>query len=156
MRHITYNLAEIIKLAEEAESEEFSAAVLKENWSSQLKNLLLINFNPDYQFLLPTGRPDFSYSNFHTGEETASPVSLTSEMRMMPYFMSFRGNPMQDITQIKREMMFAQILEVLSNDEADLLLRLKEKSIGSKSLNLKALSIIEPDVFNFPQESLIE
>lgn len=152
MHKIDLNLAEIVKLAEESDNEDHAAAIIKEHWGTRVRDFFIVNFNPDYQFLLPVGRPEFRYSNFYTGEREAAPVALISELRTLPYFLSFRGTPMREVSDAKRQKLFVQILETVSNSEADLLCRLKEKSIGSKSLTIRALSLIDPKTFQVHQE----
>src|SRR5574343_1667679 len=140
---VDLNLAEIVDLAERAESEDHAVAILKEYWNVRVSDLMLINFNPDYQFLLPAGQIPYTPSKFVVGEA----VSLMAEMRTMKYFLSYKGNPMREVSDIKRQSLFIQILETLTASEANLLCSLKEKSIGSNSLTLNALAKVDPKLF---------
>lgn len=147
---IDLNLAEIVSLAERAESEDACLAILKEYWNLRVSDLFVINFNPDYQFILPAGKIPYTPSRFQVGEA----VSLMAEMRTMRYFLSYKGKPMKEVPDVKRQALFIQILETITASEAELLCRLKEKSIGSAVLNLNVLKQIDPKLFGFEGNSI--
>ena len=84
------------------------------------------SFDPTIKWLLPKGNVPFSRNDAPEGTEH---TDLHMESRKLFHFLE-GGN--FDITQTKREPLFIQILEGLQENDADVLVAAKDKSLHRK------------------------
>ena len=95
------------------------------------------NFNDDFKFLLPEGRPDLSAKD---GEEEFNPqrgfiegvddgATLNYEVRKM-YLFYEGGHPA--LTSVKRETLWIELINSLHQSEADDLWHMKDKKLQEK------------------------
>ena len=117
----TLSLADIVNTARKAETVEEKVAVLQKNNSQQLRDLLALMCDSRWTFDLPETAPPYTKTESH---ETHGP--LYREMRKMPYFVEQRTES-QNINRIKKETLFIQMLESVSPDDAELILRMTSK-----------------------------
>lgn len=117
----TLSLAEIVNTARKAETVEEKVTVLKRNDSKALRDILALMCDARWTFDLPETAPPYNKTESH---ETHG--QLYREMRKMPYFVKQRSES-QSVPRIKKESLFIQMLESVSPDDAELILRMTSK-----------------------------
>lgn len=93
--------------------------VLKENDSYELRTLLQGTYNKDIEFLLPEGEPPYT-----PNLPESIPSSLRKQIRKVTYFVAPRA---KEISSLKRETIFIQLLESIHPEDAKLVLQMKDK-----------------------------
>ena len=93
--------------------------------SNALRMLLIINFDDSVVSMLPPG--DVPYTPNDAPEGTEHTI-LEKEARLLHHF--FKGG--SNVSQVKRENMFVQMLEGLNYGEAEALVLAKDKKIGKR------------------------
>lgn len=78
-------------------------------------------FDEKHKFMLPETDPP--YKAEHEDHETMSPTNLYSELRRLYIYTR------TDLTKIRRESLFIQLLEGVAHDEAKLLLAVKNQEL---------------------------
>ena len=111
-------VAEILRKCSEFKKKEERVEALRINCNEACKIVLQYMFHPQVKFLLPEGKPPFKYSEFD------EPTMLYKEARKLYHFID-GGNP--NLSPLKRESMFIDILQVINSDDADLLIAMKDK-----------------------------
>ena len=104
---------------------------LRNNASQAVKELINVNFNPEIKMLLPDGRP-----NFLEGDDkppTYDDASLNYEVRRLYLFVE-GGSP--NLTDLKRETLWIEMLNSLHADEADDLTHMKDRTLHKKYKNI--------------------
>lgn len=104
-----------------------------------IQSLLKYAFDPNIKFLLPEGDPPYKPCEFVDQESR-----LYSEARLMYLFVE-GGNP--NLTKLKREMLFIQLLEGVHKDDAILLCSIKDKKLPFKTLNSDVVKKAFPNLF---------
>ena len=117
----TISLAEIVNTARKAETVEEKVAILKANQSQQLKDLLALMCDARWTFDLPETAPPYNESVIHESHGL-----LYREMRKMPYFVEQKIDG-KDLSRIRKEALFIQMLEAIDKDDAKLVLRTTAK-----------------------------
>ena len=117
----TISLAEIVNTARKAETVEEKVAILKRNQSQQLKDILALMCDARWTFDLPETVPPYNESVIHESHGL-----LYREMRKMPYFVEQRTDG-KDLSRIRKEALFIQMLEAIDKDDAKLVLRTTAK-----------------------------
>lgn len=131
---------EILELAEKQKNRIEKAKVLKENESQLLLAIFDSVYNPATVWALPEGVPPGFKFNTIKGAE----MQLFTEARKFYLFISGMRD---DIPQMKREIIFNQMLEVLHPRDAELMVYVKDKRLPPW-----AKSITEEVVrFTFPE-----
>ena len=104
---------------------------LRNNASQAVKELINVNFNPEIKMLLPDGRP-----NFLEGDDkppTYDDASLNYEVRRLYLFVE-GGSP--NLTDLKRETLWIEMLNSLHAVEADDLTHIKDRTLHKKYKNI--------------------
>jgi hypothetical protein len=86
---------------------------------------LIINFDESIISLLPVGDPPYKKNESPDGTEH---TILEKESRLLHHF--FKGG--SNVAKTKRETMFIQMLEGLSQGEAGVLVLAKDKKLGKR------------------------
>ena len=117
----TLSLAEIVNSARKAEKVEDKIAILQANDSSQLRDVLILMCDARWTFDLPETAPPYNESVIHESHGL-----LYREARKFPYFVNemSEGN---DLTRVRKEALFIQMLEAVDKDDAKLVLRMIAK-----------------------------
>jgi hypothetical protein len=124
-------LGKIIAEVEGKKSAKQQAAVLRENHTEALKQIIWHAFFPQVEWLLPPGKPPYTALDKSTDQEG----KLYSEIKMLKYFINTPdGMNMKDL---KREQLFIQVLEGLDPDDAALLCRMKDKQVKIRKAALQ-------------------
>ena len=117
---------EILTKVNNAKDKPKKIAVLKEHDSVALRQVLKGAFDPKIKWDLPEGVPPFKRNDAPAGTEH---TSLFAEARRLWHFVK-DADP--NLTKAKREMMFIQLLEGLQEDDADLMIAVKEKTLNKR------------------------
>ena len=111
------------------ESQRKRKELLEANKTDHLEKFLRYSFHPDVKFDLPKGKPPFTPQA--TDKGTNSKL-IYGQIRMLNYLTNeYTGN----LTPMKKESMFIQVLESVSPEEADLLIQMKDKKLKVKGLS---------------------
>ena len=117
---------EILTKVNNAKDKPKKIAVLKKHDSVPLRQVLKGAFDPKIKWDLPEGVPPFKRNDAPAGTEH---TSLFAEARRLWHFVK-DADP--NLTKAKREMMFIQLLEGLQEDDADLMIAVKEKTLNKR------------------------
>jgi hypothetical protein len=120
------SLARILKNASEIKSVQERVEYLKQNDSGPLRAILVATYNPNIKFLLPKGKAPYKPSEFERLEGR-----LIAETRKLYLFIEGGG---ANISQLKREQLFIDILESVDPEDAELLVHVKDKKLPYKNL----------------------
>jgi hypothetical protein len=118
-------ISEILQKAHNAKTKAEKIQILQQNNSAALRMIFIINYDESIVSLMPEGEPPFTKNEAPIGTEH---TNLIHESRLLHHF--FKGG--SDIPSIRRERMFIQMLEGLHPDEADVLIKAKDKVLGKR------------------------
>jgi|TARA_B100001094_G_scaffold13260_1_gene11622 hypothetical protein len=117
-------MSEILKKINNAKDKPKKIAILKENASAPLKQVLKGAFDPAIVWDLPVGDPPFMKNEAPIGTEHGL---LRNEAKRLWHFVKGADAA---TTKTQKETMFIQMLEGLHQDEAQILLGMKNKSLN--------------------------
>ncbi len=116
---------EVLQKVSNAKTKKEKIKLLQEMNTPALRMLFIINFDDSIVSLLPPG--DVPYTPNDAPEGTEHTI-LEKEARLLHHF--FKGG--SNVSQVKREQMFVQMLEGLNAGEAEALVLAKDKKIGKR------------------------
>ena len=116
---------EILQKVSNAKTKKEKIALLKEYNTQALRSLFIINFDDTVISMLPPGDVPYQPNDAPEGTEH---TLLEKEARLLHHF--FKGG--SNVSQVKRENMFIQMLEGLNKGEAEVLILAKDKKIGKR------------------------
>tara|TARA_R100000030_G_scaffold72659_1_gene56003 strand:- start:139 stop:570 length:432 start_codon:yes stop_codon:yes gene_type:complete len=116
---------EILQKVSNAKTKAEKIKLLREYNTQALRSLLIINFDTSVISMLPDGDVPFKANDAPEGTQH---TKLEKEARLLHHF--FKGG--SNISQVKRETMFIQMLEGLHKDEANVLVLAKDKKLGKR------------------------
>lgn len=136
----------ILKSIDELKVKDDVINGLRSNDHPVIRQLFYYVYSPDIKFLLPEGAPPYKPCDFLDQEGR-----LYVEARKMYLFIE-GGNP--NLSRVKREVLFIQLIESISKDDAELLIHVKDKKLPFKYINEKVIREAFPDLLpsNSPQE----
>lgn len=102
-----------------------------------LKLVLKYMFDPRLKFLLPKGAPPYTPSPIQ------NPRRLYPEARKLYLFVE-GGNP--NLKQARREQIFIDLLEIVDQDEAELLIAVKDKTCPYEGITKKVVQEAFPEL----------
>ena len=117
-------MSEILKKVNNAKDKPKKIAILQENASAPLKQILKGAFDPNITWDLPAGDPPFIKNEAPIGTEHGL---LRNEAKRLWHFVKGADD---QTTKTQKETMFIQMLEGLHQDEANLLLGMKNKTLN--------------------------
>jgi len=120
------SVSEILKRADELNLLQERRVFLLQHDSPALQTILKCVYDPNIKFLLPKGKAPYKPTEFDRQEGR-----LYSEIRKMYLFVE-GGNP--NLTQIKREQIFVDLLESIDRQDAELLVAVKDKKLPYKNI----------------------
>ena len=123
---------EILELTDKQRSKAKRVEILKEYGNDALKALFIWNFDDSVISLLPDGHVPYKENEVPVGTDH---TSLRREYKQLFHFVK-GGN--DSLSKTRRESMFIQMLEGLHPEEADIIVLVKDKSLGSKFKITKA------------------
>tara|TARA_R110000868_G_scaffold9000_3_gene45573 strand:- start:5707 stop:6177 length:471 start_codon:yes stop_codon:yes gene_type:complete len=117
-------LGEIIMEASKASSKADKVKILREHdyTNNSLRGILQLAYDNNIKWALPEGRPPFKKLD----KTMDTQGSLYKELRRMYLFIEGGHPTLQDV---RREVLFINMLEELDPDDAELLIMCKERSI---------------------------
>ena len=116
---------EVLQKVSNAKTKKEKIKLLQELNSNALRMLLNINFDDSVVSMLPPGQVPYTPNDAPEGTEH---TILEKEARLLHHF--FKGG--SNVSQVKRENMFVQMLEGLNAGEAEALILAKDKKIGKR------------------------
>ena len=116
---------EVLQKVSNAKTKKEKIALLKEYNTQALRTLFIINFDDTVISMLPPGDVPYQPNDAPEGTEH---TLLEKEARLLHHF--FKGG--SNVSQVKRENMFIQMLEGLNKGEAEVLILAKDKKIGKR------------------------
>ena len=116
---------EVLQKVSNAKTKKEKIKLLQEHNTNALRMLLIINFDDSVVSLLPPGNVPYTPNEAPEGTEH---TILEKEARLLHHF--FKGG--SNVSQVKREQMFVQMLEGLNKGEAEALIKAKDKQIGKR------------------------
>ena len=114
---------EILELVDEQKSDAKKVAILQEYECDILKSLFIWNFDESIISLLPEGKVPYKPNENPLGTDHSS---LRREQRNLYMFVK-GGN--DQLSTIRRETIFIQMLEGLHPKEADIIIAVKDKNL---------------------------
>jgi len=141
MSNFVFKMQSVSKFLEqvnELKKKEDRIAALQANGHNAIKIILKYMFDPNIKFLLPEGTPPFRASQFD------EPKALMQEVSRFYLFIE-GGNP--HLKPIRREQIFIQILERVNEDDAKLLLAMKDKKSPYKGITAEIVKAAYPELF---------
>ena len=132
---------EILDLVEEQRSKAKKIEILKEYETPALKSIFIWNFDPSVVSLLPEGEVPFNKNDVPVGTDH---TSLRREYKQMYHFVK-GGN--DQLSGLRRESMFIQMLEGLHPDEAEILCLIKDGQLNKKyKITREIVETAYPDI----------
>jgi hypothetical protein len=125
-------MAEMVeKILAHPEEDRVDALKYYCNLVPELKAILGVQYNPDYQFDLPKimGVPKRRHP-----VPAGTGVKLAKEMRTFPMFLKFQDQPMRDLKIERKGSLFLQLLESVDDGEFEILQKLRNKEFTDISL----------------------
>ena len=116
---------EVLQKVSNAKTKKEKIALLKEYNTQALRSLFTINFDDTVISMLPPGDVPYQPNDAPEGTEH---TLLEKEARLLHHF--FKGG--SNVSQVKRENMFIQMLEGLNKGEAEVLVLVKDKKLGKR------------------------
>jgi hypothetical protein len=114
-------LAEIFEKASKMQTDDERIMVLRQNFSAPLESMIRGAFDPNIVWLLPEGSPPYKPNTLVDQEG-----SLYNQTRKLYLFVQ---NGHQTLKQLRREALFVELLETVSEADAKLLLAVKDKTL---------------------------
>ena len=134
-------ISEILRKVSNAKIKAEKIKLLQNNNSTALRQLLIINFDDSVVSLMPEGEVPYTPNDAPVGTDH---TRLEQEYRGLYRF--FKGGD-NSLPRSKREQMFIQLLEGLSEEEAELLCLVKDGKMNDKYKRITKAVISEA----FPQ-----
>lgn len=132
------SIAEILKLADEAPKKQDKIEILRQYDCDPLRIILSGCYDPRVNWLLPEGEPPYKPSDL-----TDIEGRLYNESKHLYLFVE-GGNP--NLSPIKRQNIFIQMLETVTPDDAKLLIGIKDKKMPYKSITAKLVNEAFPEL----------
>jgi len=143
-------IPQIFEEVEKASGKDSKVKVLRAYDHPILRGMLQINFDSNVKLALPEGEPPFK-------KDTAIPVgysetNLYAEFRRMYVWL----DPNINLTKIKKEQLFVQLLEGIHWTEAEALCLAKDKKLQTKYKSLKEDIVREAFPNLLPEKQKVE
>lgn len=117
---------EVLQKVSNAKTKPEKVKLLKEYNTNALRSILIANFDESIVSLLPPGEVPYTPNDAPEGTEH---TVLEKEYRKLYLF--FKGGS-STLKQSKREELFIQMLEGLTEGEAEVLVLIKDKKLGKR------------------------
>ena len=119
-------LSEVLQKVHNAKTKAQKVKILNDNNTDALRSILIANFDESVVSLLPEGVVPYEKNDAPVGTEH---TLLEKEYRKLYLF--FKGGS-SSLKQSQRENLFIQMLEGLQEDEAELLILVKDKALNKR------------------------
>lgn len=118
-------ISEVLQKVSNAKTKAEKISLLRQNNSDALRALLIASYDESAECLLPEGEVPYTPNDAPKGTEH---TYLSREYRQLRLF--YKGG--SNLTPLRRESLFIQLLEGLHAEEAELVCLAKDKSINKK------------------------
>ena len=135
-------MSEILTKVNNAKDKPKKIAVLQQNASAPLKQVLKGAFDSNIVWDLPAGDPPFIANEAPEGTEHSL---LENESRKFWHFVEGADT---DTSKTRKETLFVQILEALQKGEAEVTIRMKDKELHKHYKGLSAAVVKEAFSWN--------
>lgn len=125
-------ISEVLQKVSNAKTKVEKVKLLQQYNSDTLRMLLIWNFDESIVSAVPEGEVPYTVNDAPAGTEH---TSLEHESRLFFHFIK-GGN--ENLSKVKRENMFIQLLEGLHKDEAEVVCMVKDKKLGKRYKVTKA------------------
>ena len=132
-------ISEILEKVQEAKTADEKVLILRQNNSPVLRDILRLAYDKEKVWLLPEGTPPYEINTL-----TNQQGVLLGEWRKMYLFFE-GGNP--NLTPIKREYLFIQMLGSIDPKDAALICQIKDKKMPYKSITKNLIEKAYPGFF---------
>jgi hypothetical protein len=119
-------VGEIFRLLDEAKTKKERLELLAKFDTAAVREIVRLNFSEKVKFLLPEGRPPYKPLQVPPNAPESGESNLWSEYKKL--YLYIEGGH-KTLSPIKREALFIQLLEGLHPQEAELLIKLKDKKL---------------------------
>ena len=130
-------LSEILTKVNNAKDKPKKKAVLQQYDTPAMRMILKGAFDPNIKWSLPNGTPPYIANEAPKGTEHSL---LKNESKRLWHFVDGAD---ADTTKTQKETMFIQMLEGLHQEEAELLIGVKDKTLNKKYKGLTAALVKE-------------
>ena len=134
-----HNVIETLEMVDEAKTRDEKREILKSRDNYATRALLQLNFHPDVKWHIPKGSPPYTPSQ----EADSTEGSIHFEVKKLNYFVKGGGH---DLSMLKRESMYVQLLERVDAKDAKLLISVKDQNLSYKGLSYKLVRDVWPDL----------
>ncbi len=134
-----HNVVETLEMVDEAKTRDEKREILKSRDNYATRALLQLNFHPDVSWHIPRGSPPYTPSQ----DADSTEGSIHFEVKKLNYFVKGGGH---DLSMLKRESMFVQLLERVAAKDAKLLISVKDQNLSYKGLSYKLVRDVWPDL----------
>ena len=141
-------MSEILDKVAKAKTKEQKVNLLRQHNSAALRMVIKSSFDPNIEWELPDG--DVPYTRNDAPEGTEHNMLIHEARTLFHYIRG--GNP--KLSQNRRENMFIQMLEGLHENEAELGIAAKDKSLHRKYKGLS--SNVVKEAFNWNENYMID
>jgi hypothetical protein len=141
-------MSEILDKVAKAKTKEQKVNILRQHNSDALRMVIKSSFDPNIEWELPDGDVPYTRNDAPEGTEHNQ---LIHEARTLFHYIR-GGNP--KLSQNRRENMFIQMLEGLHENEAELVIAAKDKSLHRKYKGLS--SNVVKEAFNWNEDYMID
>lgn len=138
------SIYELLEEVSKCKTANDKIAKLRENGNEVLKQILKYAYDPDIKFLLPKGEPPFKPCPY-VDQQTM----LYTEARRMYLFIE-GGNP--NLTKLRRESLYIQMIESLDPNDAKLINHVKDKKLPFKGITAKIVNQAFPDLYQLKEK----
>jgi len=118
----TLDLYEVFALLNAATTDGDRISILAENQGFVLNTVLQANFDPAIQFALPSGTPPYEVDN---GDSDSSMNRISTVIRDLPLLLIGDNS----LDSLKKEMRFIGMLESSNEENAKILIAMKDKKL---------------------------
>lgn len=136
------SIHQVLELMAEAPTKVDKAKVLKAHESVALKSILRGAFDDSLEFNLPKGDPPFEPAR----ERETRAATTHQSVKRLTYFI--KGSKGDNIMAPKRERMFMAILETIMEEDAKIMIAMKDKKMAGlyKGLSKKLVQDTWPSL----------
>jgi len=141
-------LHELLEAVDSERTKAKKVSLLKQHGDNAIKSVFIWNFDETVVSMLPTGtvpyQPVDSSQITNLGAGVANRSTIRNKADMFYNFVKGGNN---GLNKVKRETMFIGLLETLHPSEADLLILVKDKQLGTKyNITRELVSEAYPDI----------
>lgn len=133
------SIAWILEFTSKLPNDEEKIKCLQANDSDAIRTILQYCFHPAAKWALPPGAPPYKVCEYPNVENM-----LYSEIRRLYLFLEGGNN---NLTQLKREKMFIDLLESITPEDARLLISIKDKKLPFDGLTPQIIQKAYPGIF---------